>query len=248
MALTTVEFSSEALARTARMNVLIPDGIASPCPVLYLHHGLGDTYTTFAQRTDLEQYVQQHNLIVVTPDAGDSWFCNDPRPGGLAWEEHLAVEVVDYMDANFPTIAAREGRGLAGFSMGGYGAIMLGMKHPDRFSAISTHAGSFAFGHALRPDRPERSAFMQAVAPPGGPYDLWQLAPRLAADGPDMAIRFDVGKGDHLLEINRRLHALLEELGIKHEYEEVDGGHQWAYVNRQLPVTLQYASEHLASK
>ena len=157
------------------------------------------------------------------------------------------MEVVDFVDANFPTIASREGRGQAGFSMGGYGAMMLGMKNPDRFSVICTNAGSFAFGHALRPDRPERSAFMQAVAPPGGKYDLWELAGQCATGVASPAVRFDVGTGDHLLDVNRRFHALLEELGMCHEYEEVEGQHKWIYVNRQLPATLKFVTEHLAA-
>ncbi|HYW80408.1 MAG TPA: hypothetical protein VE890_12565, partial [Thermoguttaceae bacterium] len=95
-------------------------------------------------------------------------------------------------------------------------------------------------------DRPERNALMQAVAPPGGVYDLWVLAEKLAMGCPAMAIRFDVGENDHLLEINRCFHDRLEELGIAHQYEEVEGGHQWVYVNRQLPKTLQFAAEHLA--
>jgi len=125
MSLNTIEFSSALLARPVKMNVLVPKGGRSRYPVLYLQHGLGDTFETFCVRTDVERFVENLNLIVVMPDADDSWFCNDPRPGGLAWEDHLAVEVVDYVDANFPTIANREGRGQAGFSMGGYGAMML---------------------------------------------------------------------------------------------------------------------------
>ena len=123
--------------------------------------------------------------------------------------------------------------------------MMLGLKHPDRFSAICTQAGSFAFGHALRPDRPERTPFMQAVAPSGGKYDLWGLA-KTIANGLPMAIRFDIGVNDHLLAYNRQFHAHLDQLGIAHEYEEVDGGHQWSYVNRQLPRTLEFIWEYLA--
>ena len=246
MPLSTIEFSSAALGRPAKFNVIVPDSGKQQYPVLYVQHGLGDTFATFCDRTDLEQQAAAYDLIVVTPDAGESWFCNDPRPDGLAWEDHLAVELVDHIDANFPTIATREGRGQAGFSMGGYGAMMFAMKHPDRIGVVCANAGSFSFGHALRPDRPERSAFMQAVAPPGGAYDLWVLAEKLATEGPAMAIRFDVGGSDHLLDVNRRFHDLLEELGIAHQYEEVEGGHQWVYVNRQLPTTLQFAAEHLA--
>jgi len=246
MPLSTIEFDSTALGRKTNFNVFVPDGGKRHYPVLYVQHGLGDTFATFCDRTDIQQCVEGLELIVVMPDAGESWFCNDPRPDGLAWEDHLAIELVDHVDASFPTIATREGRGQAGFSMGGYGAMMFAMKHPARFSVVSVNAGSFAFGHELRPDRPERSAMMQAVAPPGGPSDLWVLAEKLATDGPSMAIRFDVGRSDHLLEINRRFHGRLEELDVAHQYEEVEGGHQWVYVNRQLPTTLRFAVENLA--
>ena len=249
MPVETVEFHAESLGRSAKMNVLVPTTGRRRYPVLYMQHGLGDTFATFFDRTGLELRASDCELIVVTPDAGESWFCNDPRPGGLAWEDHLAVELVDHVDAHFPTIAAPAGRAMGGFSMGGYGAMMLALRHPDRFSAVCVQAGSFAFGHELRPDRPERSAFMRAVAPPGGKYDLFVLAERFsaaAADAPTMAIRFDVGGDDHLLDHNRRFHARLDELGIDHEYEEVEGGHEWRYVDRQLPTTLRFVTQHLA--
>jgi enterochelin esterase-like enzyme len=245
MSLKTVSFSSAALRATATLNVLVPDGDLR-YPVLYLHHGLGDTFETFCRATEIEQYVGNLDLIVAMPDARDSWFCNDPRPAGLAWEDHLAVELVDFVDSAFPTIPDRGARGLAGFSMGGYGAMMLGLNHTDRFSTISTHAGSFAFGHALRADRPERSDFMRAVAPPGGKYDLWEIARKLTTKTQRVAIRCDVGTNDHLLRYNRDLHARLKELGVDHEYEEVAGGHEWDYVNRRLPVTLAFMTKHLS--
>ena len=242
----TVDFHAAALGRSARMSVLVPEGGKERYPALYLHHGLGDSHATFCARTRLAEYARAYELIVVLPDAGASWFCNDPRPGGLAWEDHLAREVVACVDRRFPTLASRAGRGLGGFSMGGYGAMMLALKHPDRFSAVCTQAGSFLFGHAFRPDRPERSAFMQAVAPPGGPYDLFRLAEELAAGERSLAIRFDVGTRDHLLDHNRQFHAHLLALGIAHEYEEAGGGHEWGYVDRRLDTTLRFIATHLA--
>jgi len=240
--LETIEFESQALGYTAKMKVLAPQDTSRRYPVLYVQHGLGDTHDTFFWRTKLKEYAADLDMIIVTPDAGESWFCNDPRPDGLAWEDHIATEVVEFVDANYPTIAERRGRGLAGFSMGGYGAMMIAFRHADRFAAVCTQAGSFAFGHELRPDRPARSEFMMAVAPPGGKYDLYVLA----AEETDLAIRFDVGTDDHLLEANRKFHAHLEEVGIAHEYEEVEGGHQWVYVDRQLPKTLEFIAANLA--
>jgi S-formylglutathione hydrolase FrmB len=244
--LETVEFESKALGRTAKMKVLAPRDDSRRYPVLYMQHGLGDTHDTFFWRTKLQQYAADLEMIIVTPDAGKSWFCNDTRPDGLAWEDHIASEAVDFVDANFATIAGRRGRGLAGFSMGGYGAMMVAFRHADRFAAVCTQAGSFAFGHELRDDRPQRSEFMMAVAPPGGKYDLFVLADVLAAEKSDLAIRFDVGTSDHLIDANRKFHTQLERAGIPHEYEEVDGGHQWVYVDRQLPKTLAFIAGHLA--
>ena len=247
MAVETVAFESAVLGRTAEMNVLVPEAGRSRYPTVYIHHGLSDTYETFFARTDLEEYARDVEMIIVTPDGAEGWYCNDPREGGLAWEDHIASEVVQHVEANFPAMDTRQGRAMAGFSMGGYGAMMLALKHANRFAAVCTQAGSFAFGHELRPDRPERSAFMQAVAPPGGEYDLYVITEELAASGGTaMAIRFDVGTDDHLLEHNRQFHAHLERLGIAHEYEEVQGGHEWSYVNRQLPTTLSFLAGHLA--
>ena len=247
MAIETVAFESGLLGRVVEMNVLVPATGKSRYPAVYFQHGLGDTYATFFECTDLEAYGRDIELIIVTPDGGDGWYCNDPREGGIAWEDHIATEVVQHVEANFPAIDSRKGRAMAGFSMGGYGAMMLAMKHANRFAAVCTQAGSFAFGHELRPDRPERSAFMQAVAPPGGEYDLYAITEELAASGgTEMAVRFDVGGNDHLLEHNRQFHAHLERLGIDHEYEEVAGGHEWSTVNRQLPTTLSFLARHLA--
>ena len=247
MAIETVRFESAVLGRAVEMNVFVPETSKSSYPAVYIQHGLGDTYATFFERTDLEAYAGDFELIIVTPDGGDGWYCNDPREGGIAWEDHIAVEVVQHVEANYPAMDSRKGRAMAGFSMGGYGAMMLALKHADRFAAVCTQAGSFAFGHELRPDRPERSAFMQAVAPPGGEYDLYAITEELAASGgTSMAVRFDVGADDHLLEHNRQFHAHLERLGVDHEYEEVEGGHEWSYVNRQLPTTLSFLARHLA--
>ena len=248
MTVETVEFESKALGGTGRMNVLVPDTDKARYPTVYMQHGVGDTHETFFAETELAEYARQVELIIVTPDGAEGWYCNDPRDGGAAWEDHIAREVVNHVDTDFPTIASPAGRALAGFSMGGYGAMMLALKHPYRFAAACAHAGSFAFGHALRPDRPQRSAFMQAVAPPGGRYDLFTITEALAAlGGVDVAIRFAVGTSDHLLDVNRQFHAHLEALGMAHEYAEVDGGHQWSTVNRELPAMLAFLARHLAA-
>ena len=77
-------------------------------------------------------------MIFVTPDAftryQGSFYSNSITTGN--WEEYIVRELIPYVDAHYRTIPERASRGLAGHSMGGYGAIRIGMRHPDVFSSI----------------------------------------------------------------------------------------------------------------
>jgi len=78
-------------------------------------------------------------LIVVMPDAhtalGGSWYAASPATGD--WERFIAEDLVDYMDGTYRTLARREHRGIAGQSMGAYGALRIALGHPETFSAVA---------------------------------------------------------------------------------------------------------------
>jgi enterochelin esterase-like enzyme len=87
---------------------------------------------------------QVQPLIIVMPDAdnnlyGWSLFTNSVLNGGF--EDYIVNDLVNYMDANYRTIASAEGRALVGTSQGGYGAMKLGILHPDKFSVVASHTG-----------------------------------------------------------------------------------------------------------
>lgn len=83
-------------------------------------------------------------MIIVMPDAdnnlyGWSMFTNSVLNGGF--EDYIVNDLVNYIDSKYRTIASAEGRALVGTSQGGYGAIKLGMLHPDKFSVVASHTG-----------------------------------------------------------------------------------------------------------
>jgi S-formylglutathione hydrolase FrmB len=237
---------SKSLGLDIGLCVQVPDFEADIFPTVYLQHGLGDDHNTPWEKSRLLPLAEDHDLIIVTADAKSSWFVNDERSGKLMWEDFFVFELPEYIEKNFPAASSREGRGQCGFSMGGYGAMLYTMKHPDRFSAVSTHCGSFAFGHEYRKDRPERAAFMEAVAPPGGEYDLFRLAEKLKNNpAPFPVVRMDIGDQDHLLDQNRHFHAHLDENLVKHEYKEHKGSHLWSYVDAHLAESLAFFSASL---
>ena len=113
-------------------------------PVLYALHG----YSIGAEQWSHEIHVPQtiegafaqgvKEMIVVLPDSktlhNGSMYSSSVATGDF--EQFIARDVVEYIDAHYRTIAKRASRGLAGHSMGGYGATRIGMKHADVFGSL----------------------------------------------------------------------------------------------------------------
>ena len=96
------------------------------------------------------------------PDGGNSWYVNwaESEDGQRNnWEDHIVRDVVGNVDWNFRTIARREGRAIAGLSMGGYGAITLGLRHPDMFASVGSTSGALEHGR-------QAAARLRGNAPP----------------------------------------------------------------------------------
>jgi len=84
-------------------------------------------------------------IIFVMLDAdnrlGGSWYLSSKTIGD--YETYITKDLVSYIDNNYRTIAHRNSRGIAGFSMGGYGSMHLALKYPEMFSVVAAHAGSY---------------------------------------------------------------------------------------------------------
>ncbi|MDP3518934.1 MAG: alpha/beta hydrolase-fold protein [Pseudohongiella sp.] len=149
--LQTVSFFSPAVGRQMKFDIVLPvdyDGSQKQYPVLYLLHGFMQNYTVWGRNLGAAFYAHElGDLIVVMPDGGNSWFVNwaESTGGQLNnWEDHIVTDLVAYVDTNFRTEARREGRAIAGLSMGGYGALTLGLRHPDMFVSIASTSGALA--------------------------------------------------------------------------------------------------------
>lgn len=241
MPLCELRFKSASLGKSEALNVILPDG-EGPFPVLYLLHGLSDDYSAWARRSGIERYLDGMGLIVVMPDGGRSFYCN--HTAGPQYEDHITRDVVGLVDRTFRTIRSPRARAVAGLSMGGYGAMMLALRHPELFSVACSHSGALGFLHLDRPDRPDIMDIARDI-PADGRYNLWQLIAGVQQAGTLPAIRFDCGTEDFLLDHNRAFHKHLEELGIPHEYQEARGAHTWDYWDTMIKRTLKFVQAHL---
>jgi putative tributyrin esterase len=124
---------------------------------------------------------------------------------------------------------------IAGLSMGGFGALRLGAKYPDRFRGISAHSAVTTLGRLADATGDRLDALPGFGQPDGSALHWLELnAARLPP------LRFDCGTDDHLLPGNRALHAALDARGIEHQYEEFAGGHDWLYWRLHLADSLRF--------
>jgi predicted peptidase len=146
----TVEFNSDSVGRKMKYNIVLPtryEQTNDRYPVLYLLHGYSSNYTAWA-RMRVPEYARAYDLIVVMPDAGNSWYVNWAKSEDgqkNRWEDAIIKDLIGHVDATYRTIGRREGRAINGLSMGGYGGLMLGLRHPDLFCSIGSHSGAVAF-------------------------------------------------------------------------------------------------------
>jgi putative tributyrin esterase len=241
MAFVTVEHWGNSINKSNGMNVILPEA-DGPFPVLYLLHGLGDDQTNWARWTSIERYASTLKLIIVMPNGERSFYCNDPSPTGLAWEDYISKDVVQFVDNTFPTIATAAGRAIAGLSMGGYGAILHHLRHPDVFSAACSHSGAMGFTYP----RLKIAEYIDKISAvfPRRKYDLFALSRK--ADKRGVKIRMDCGVDDFLIEHNRTFHRHLLKLGVEHVYQENSGTHDWAYWDKHIVETLDFVMKHFA--
>ncbi len=259
----TVEFYSPAVDRTMKYNIVLPYGYEDSdvsYPVLYLMHGVTQNYTVWG-RMAVPFYADMYSLIVVMPDGGNSWYVNwAESEGGQKndWEDHIVEDVVGQVDANFRTIPRREGRALTGLSMGGYGAITLGLRNPEMFVSIGSTSGALEHGRQaaarLRAGEPprarrERSSepnpaigiagfSSQAERTPLGrefatpeqadAYDPFVLIERVPA-AQVPHIYLDSGTEDRLIDGARELAAVLMQKDLPFDYMQMAGRHNGAY-------------------
>ncbi|HEX8164145.1 MAG TPA: alpha/beta fold hydrolase [Pyrinomonadaceae bacterium] len=153
--ITSASLKGNLLGDPAEQNVAIylpPSYDSSPSkryPTIYLLHGFGGNSKTWAggdpRSYNLPPLMDSmigggkiREMIVVAPDGGNayggSFYANSSVTGN--WEDYIYRDLVAYVDANYRTLARPSGRGIAGHSMGGYGAVVLGMKHPEVFSVL----------------------------------------------------------------------------------------------------------------
>ena len=228
-------YRSTAMGVDVGYNVYLPPGYGAAenagkrYPVIYWLHGLNQSESTDQFPPDvLDGAVRSGAIgpvIVIYVSGGSRTFYSDSPDGKILSETTIIKELIPHVDQTYRTVARREGRAISGMSMGGFGALKFACTYPDLFSSVVAYAPSLRMPENLLATHPDVVKRMYG----GDPKRFWAQHPlSLFKEKADalrgkMPVAFFIGDQDRLLEGDRRLHALLDELKIEHVYEEIPG-------------------------
>ncbi len=241
----TLAVSGAGLAQPMPALVVVPDSASDSnrMPTVYLLHGYSGDHTNWLRHQPrICELADSYGMIIVTPGVGDTWYFDAPGKPDQQVETFFTQVLVPYIDSNYPTVADRSKRAIAGLSMGGHGSLYLAGRHPQMFGA----AGSISGGVDIRPF-PNNWKIKNIL----GSYEenarLWDantvatMIPQLKEA--DLAIMVDCGSEDFFAEVNRKLHSDLLEAGVPHDYYSRPGNHSWKYWNNAVLYHLLYFNE-----
>lgn len=249
MAYISCRFYSKYLAHQTNVCVLMPELYGKEpkreYPVIYLLHGRGDDCTCYTRYSNIERYVDEHEVIAVLPTAGTGFYVDGVN--GKRYFSYLTKELPEVIRSWLPVTKDPEKTFIAGLSMGAYGALKIGLTYPERFAGI----GIMSAG--IRPDKlPDfaptdeeneilheniRQAFGEdTISPEDNPYEL--LSARIAEERVIPAIRHYEGRQDMIYDMNHDFRVFAEDLNIDYKYEEWDGGHDWKFWDEAMQKML----------
>jgi putative tributyrin esterase len=205
-------------------------------PVLYLLHGGGQDHTAFAMRSWFRAQASRE-MIIVTPNVGESWYVNSVADPKAKYEDFVVKDLVEYVDSHYRTVASRDGRAVAGVSMGAWGAMLLGLKHSQLFGAI----GAFSAPFGISRQDPKMDMTSRTQQRFGAP----ETAERRERDPGTLTTTIPIesvpllyltcGNQDLFVADNRAFVQRLSGRKIPYEYRELSPfGHSWDLWDGQL--------------
>lgn len=220
---------SKSMGHNVPVIVIQPDQVTEKAlPAIYILHGYSGNpeRTLAADIPGLENRADHEQILFVLPDgAFSSWYADSPLRPDSRYESFIGTELVSYIDGHFPTIRSRAGRGLLGWSMGGYGTLMIGSQHGDTFGILGSICGVIDFRPFIKLYGVDR-----ILGNDGLLWEKYVLFNRLSDfKSARQQLILDCGTGDALIGQNREFHRLLLENGVKHIFIEQPGTHDITY-------------------
>ncbi len=260
MLFATYKFFSAALGREVNTRVILPSREEKdpfekesfrpyqeePLKVLYLLHGGFGCEEDWLYMTRLASLVRKGRAMIVMPFAENSYY--QDLPYGPGYWTFISEELPEMILPMFPQASRkREDTFAAGLSMGGYGALRLGLAKPERFAAVASLSGvldlkaRIADSKGSLASRGLRFSDNFFDEDEIGDSDLLVLMKKAAEQKEKLPrFYFSVGTEDFVYPYNQNAKKQMDACGIPYHYEEHPGAHEWSYWNLYIESVLKW--------
>ncbi len=253
MGLIQADMKFKAMKRIVHFNVILPaDEEAQPLeayPTLYLLHGIYGNSTSWLANSNIRRYAEQHRLAVVMPDGENGFYLNHPEHMNN-FSDFIGEELVDFTRRLLPLSRKREDTYIGGLSMGGYGALVNGLRFPETFSRIvALSAGLVLDDYVANGDGASDIHGAGYYGAMFGPVEtvlespanpVWLAKQLLAAGRPLPEILMSCGVDDFLLSANRKAVRDFEAMGVPVTFRTAPGAHEWDFWDREIKHAIEH--------
>lgn len=243
---------SVSLDRTKSFSIVLPSSYnpSKRYPVLYLLHGYGGNHL---QWLDITKYVDDFPIIAVMPDGENSFYVNSYIQPQNRFEDYLIHELPKYIQQKYAIDTTQQA--IAGYSMGGYGALMLALKYPKRFWFAASLSGAITVPRDIEIMKhdPLYSFVFPALTNAFGErpnafrteHDLFHLYKNTSPDSLPYCYLI-IGIQDEFPTFLPRHRELAESLrvhGASYEYHEIPGTHSRQNRYAEIQMALRRMQE-----
>jgi S-formylglutathione hydrolase FrmB len=201
------------------------------------------------ERSDVVQLAVTEHLAVVIPDGRYSYYTNAKHQRNARWEDAVTRDLMEDVRTRYPILTGREHTGIAGISMGGYGAAKLSLKHPDLYGFTGIISG--ALDITRRPVRLRRLdqtwriwtifGLRRSTRREEDVFDLLRDSKQL----PQTTWFVSSGENDPLHDVAERFARQMRQHGMEPNFITTQGGHDWRSWNAAMPQMFRRAEEAL---
>jgi enterochelin esterase-like enzyme len=252
---------SKILGVEKSYSIYLPDGYKKSdknYPVLYLLHGAKGVHTSWVE----EKYGNMQaitdktianggakEMIVVMPDASGKSEKNAGKDMGYfnveGWRymDFFFEEFIPHIDKKFRTIATKEGRAIAGLSMGGGGSVVYAQKHPEMFNAAYSTSGLLDLHHRLTASPTFDAAFVWSVAQTSPVEYLRKATDEELEKLRSVRWMLDCGDDDKIIFTNLNFFVEMKQKNVPVEFRVRNGKHNWVFWRESLPLILRHSFE-----
>ncbi len=267
MATIHVTYYSQALSGQNEFYMVLPNDMppmppvpGGPAPAVHLPmktlvllHGYSGTAMDWLAGSSIQDLCGQYNIAAIMPGCRNSFYL-DREATGEAFGTFVGEELIGYARKTFALSPKAEDTFICGFSMGGYGALEIGLKYSHNYSKLVDLSGALIYREVSQmtpPDGNPVANYAYYAATFGDPKKLMEsdanpevlVRRKLAAGEKLPGIFIACGTEDMLCPLNRDFDAFLTEQGVKHEAYFTPGEHNWKFWDPWLQKAIPWLLE-----